>query len=581
MPEVDTAHRYRREEVEDGDGCYWDHWLNDGFTSCLPPSSSFAHSAHSTHTCRLVVPATPVVAPLTPVRAPSPRPGLAHHRSSSTTNGPSSGTPSARRSPDRHAHSRTPPPRSHQAHHRSSSTTNGSSNGAPSNRRVDNRDREPEQPPVDYRALYEARIAHDKLQKQKKRKRDDKLVSTQSMGRGIRKVAVMFGEISAVITDAEEYALNPYPEDEPEDKQEDEDNEDEEPREPPELTEEQEQYLFDKRRNLESFNQMKRIIPNLTKRLQDSDAEDLIHFYGAIQKGANGACSDDVRRVSICMGNWLNEDRDLPALESFHLGIDAGSSINKPRLYQPETCFQMSTTLHRFKMTKDTQSVRGRLYSSLEIAAIEVSSMILQAAYCLRLSTAGIEIREELRSLSPDPNAAVLNSSFYCRLFYADFDGAPDAIETGFLQSRYLVKLYKAVFTAPSSAEQDENTHPAKKAKTSQKPTRRSVADILNMNGKVTGRSLAYVAVLEHFSLTNATSWVDQYYGISYPQMYNFIVDFFETPYASTAAKQRADKLLEWWNKQIFPGHAASAGTQRTAVSSSAKLRAQRAAMET
>ncbi|KAJ7263022.1 hypothetical protein C8J57DRAFT_1719229 [Mycena rebaudengoi] len=52
-------------------------------------------------------------------------------------------------------------------------------------------------------------------------------------------------------------------------------------------------------------------------------------------------------------------------------------------------------------------------------------------------------------------------------------------------------------------------------------------------------------------------------------------------PEASTAAKQRADKLLEWWNKQIFPGYAASAGTQRTAVSSSAKLRAQCAAMET
>jgi hypothetical protein len=53
-------------------------------------------------------------------------------------------------------------------------------------------------------------------------------------------------------------------------------------------------------------------------------------------------------------------------------------------------------------------------------------------------------IREELRSLSPDPNAAVLNSSFYCRLFYADFDGDPDAVETGFLQSRYLVKVSPA-----------------------------------------------------------------------------------------------------------------------------------------
>jgi hypothetical protein len=86
------------------------------------------------------------------------------------------------------------------------------------------------------------------------------------------------------------------------------------------------------------------------------------------------------------------------------------------------------------------------------------------------------------------------------------------------------------------------------------------------MNGKVTGRSLAYIAILvraltprstelisiqEHFSLTNATSWANQYYGISYPQMYNFIVDYFEAPRAGTAAKQRADKLLEWWNKCV------------------------------
>ncbi|KAJ7240257.1 hypothetical protein C8J57DRAFT_1478242 [Mycena rebaudengoi] len=388
------------------------------------------------------------------------------------------------------------------------------------------------------------------------------------MGRGIRKVAVMFGEISAVITDAEEYAPNPYPEDEPEDEQEDEDNEDEEPREPLELTEEQEQYLFDKReceRNLESFNQMKRIIPNLAKRLQDSDAEDLIHFYGAIQKGANDARSDDVWRVSICMGNWLNEDRDLPALESFDhtppLQDDEGHSVRqRAPLFKPGD--------------RSNRGIQHDIAGGL-LSQIEHRWHRAKRVFSLRL------IREELRSLSPDPNAAVLNSSFYCRLFYADFDGDPDAVETGFLQSRYLVKGYKAVFTAPSSAEQDENTPPAKKAKTSQKPTRRSVADILNMNGKVTGRSLAYIAVLEHFSLTNATSWVDQYYGISYPQMYNFIVDFFETPCAGTAAKQRADKLLEWWNKQIFPGHAASAGTQRTAVSSSAKLRAQRAAMET
>ncbi|KAJ7265098.1 hypothetical protein C8J57DRAFT_1718405 [Mycena rebaudengoi] len=460
--------------------------------------------------------------------------------------------------PDRRDHSRPGP---NPAHKNSSDTANGVSSAAPSGRHANDRsrapldrqvndrdhnrdrDRDPEAPATDYKALYESLQAHKKLEQQRKRKRgNEKSVSTQCLGRGIRRVAVMFGEISAVITDAEEYALNPFPEDEPDDEGEkdvDEDGTDEgEPRQPPELTEEQEQYLFEKReceRNLESFNLIKRLIPNLEKRLKESDAEELIDFYGAIQKGANDARSDDVRRISICMANWLNDDCDRPELKIFDhtppLEDDEGREVpQRAPLFRPGD-----------RSNRGIQhDIAGGLLSQIEHDWI----------------------REELRSLSPGPDAAVINSSFYCRLFYADFDGDPDAVETGFLQSRYLVKGFKA------------------KVKNLEKSNRKPVADILNMNGKVTGRSLAYIAILEHFSLTNATSWANQYYGISYPQMYNFIVDYFEAPRAGTAAKQRADKLLEWWNKQIFPDHAASAATQRTAVSSAAKLRAQRAAME-
>ncbi|KAJ7235690.1 hypothetical protein C8J57DRAFT_1728558 [Mycena rebaudengoi] len=512
-------------------------------------------------------------------RSPVRRPGPAHRRSS---NDPLSDALSSRRSRER---SRSPRRRPAPAHQRASSTANGSSGGASSAGRVDgrDRDRDTEQPAVDYRAMYEARIAHDLLQKQKKRKRHEPVVSTQALGRGIRRVAVMFGEISAVITEAEEYALNPYPEDDPEEHQEDEGDQDEDsdeegPRQPLELTEEQEQYLFDKReceRNLESFNVMKRIIPNLTKRLKDSDAEDLIHFYGAIQKGANDARSDDVRRLSNCIGNWLNDDRELPTLKRFDhtppIQDEEGRLVRQSApLFQPGS-----------RSNRGIQhDIAGGLLSQIEHDWHRTKRVFALHLFALDVADeSSRRIREELRSLAPGPDAAVINSSFYCRLFYADFDGDPEAVETGFLQSRYLG--FKAVFTAPSSAEKDENTPPMKKLKTAaEKSTRRCVADILNMNGKVTGRSVAYVAILEHFSLTNATSWVNQYYGISYSQMYNFIVDYFEAPRAGTAAKQRADKLLEWWNKQIFPGHAASAATQRTAASSAAKLRAQRAAME-
>ncbi|KAJ6599566.1 hypothetical protein B0H10DRAFT_1959014 [Mycena sp. CBHHK59/15] len=109
------------------------------------------------------------------------------------------------------------------------------------------------------------------------------------------------------------------------------------------------------------------------------------------------------------------------------------------------------------------------------------------------------------------------------------------------------------------------------------------------MNGKVTARSIAYIIILIqtnvflsqiHLSLTNAPTWTDEYYSLSYPQMYNFIVDFFEGPRLGTQARQRADDLLAWWNRMIFPVHASSAATNRTALTSINKLCAQRAAME-
>ncbi|KAJ6605729.1 hypothetical protein B0H10DRAFT_2228983 [Mycena sp. CBHHK59/15] len=37
--------------------------------------------------------------------------------------------------------------------------------------------------------------------------------STQALGRGIRKLAALFGEVSAIVTDAEAYELDPYPDD--------------------------------------------------------------------------------------------------------------------------------------------------------------------------------------------------------------------------------------------------------------------------------------------------------------------------------------------------------------------------------
>ncbi len=124
-------------------------------------------------------------------------------------------------------------------------------------------------------------------------------------------------------------------------------------------------------------------------------------------------------------------------------------------------------------------------------------------------------------------------SSNHARAFYASYKADPEHLEHGFLKSSLLVKVrdlnyllcfpfhffflvrllkvYKSIFTSPSSAadgceSEHENEAPLKAAKLSQsrkKVTQRNVASKLHMNDKVTPRSIAYAAVqvfdLMHF----------------------------------------------------------------------------------
>ncbi|KAJ7853813.1 hypothetical protein B0H14DRAFT_3450002 [Mycena olivaceomarginata] len=90
-----------------------------------------------------------------------------------------------------------------------------------------------------------------------------------------------------------------------------------------------------------------------------------------------------------------------------------------------------------------------------------------------------------------------------------------------------VLQSYKAVFTGPSSAK--DETKPVKK-KVQNSSTCPPVCKILNMGGKVTGHSITYVAALAHMSLTDMSQISCNYYGFSYSQMYNFLVDYFETP---------------------------------------------------
>jgi len=130
--------------------------------------------------------------------------------------------------------------------------------------------------------------------------------------------------------------------------------------------------------------------------------------------------------------------------------------------------------------------------------------------------------------------------------------------------SPLLVKVYKAIFTAPSSAadvdvneadESDvENIPPVKKRKAPQSSKKalanqRTIATRVNLNEKVTPRSIAYVAVILHFNLQTSERWDEQYGGFDYRGLYNYVIDFFEDVDDDDETKKRAKELLKWWDE--------------------------------
>jgi hypothetical protein len=62
----------------------------------------------------------------------------------------------------------------------------------------------------------------------------------------------------------------------------------------------------------------------------------------------------------------------------------------------------------------------------------------------------------------------------------------------------------------------------------------------------------AHLSFQLHFNLQTAGSWAATYGGFDYKGLYNYIVDVFEDV-PGPAAKKRAQDLLNWWSKSVFP----------------------------
>ncbi|KAJ7762374.1 hypothetical protein DFH07DRAFT_1059578 [Mycena maculata] len=400
---------------------------------------------------------------------------------------------------------------------------------------------------------YEVLLASNHAKDKRKRTHTEAKKSVQGTGRGIRKLAALFGEVVHIIAEAQAYERNPLPEDH---------GIDEYSRD---TTPKEHAWLARKRnheRNYEAYRIIDRLIPGLTTKIAGMSISEKNDYFVLIQKGANDARSDDFKRVTWSMGTWINQDRDRPDLKVF--------DHTPSTIVVNEETGEREVVRHRAPLLNaEDRSTRGVEH--------DITGGLLTS---IKSDWNDPKVRDAFRS------SIDLSHNYFFRVFYDGFKaGHPQNVEPGYLKSRYLVKSYKAVFTAPSSAnkeEEDENTPPPKRHKTSTgKAIGKNVATILGMNGQVTPRSIAYVAVLVWFSLTTASSWnVQEYYQVSLHQLYDFIVDFFESPAEGTQARERANALLSWWNKQIFPAHAASADTNKASVSSRAALWEERAEME-
>ncbi|SJL07246.1 uncharacterized protein ARMOST_10589 [Armillaria ostoyae] len=99
---------------------------------------------------------------------------------------------------------------------------------------------------------------------------------------------------------------------------------------------------------------------------------------------------------------------------------------------------------------------------------------------------------------------------------------------------------------------------------------RGNVATLCHLVGQVTSCTIAYVAVMLHFNLTDATAWQEEYCSVSYLALWNFIVDFFKVP-SDAETKQQVNDLLVWWIKKAFP-HSANGPEAKGAMANSRKL---------
>ncbi|KAM6489009.1 hypothetical protein JOM56_014326 [Amanita muscaria] len=380
---------------------------------------------------------------------------------------------------------------------------------------------------IRYKRLYSA--LQEQVNSTQKRQKKSSTASTTQLGRGIRRLVSLFDDVADLVHNSDKYVTHPGNSDDEDDI---------------ELIDKSPDEISDLKRHrarchIGVTQVLTRLIPNFINKIDATEPVLLQEFYSQLQAGANDARGDDVLKIRAAVAKWLNEQTPPPT-----------------PLLNPDS-----------RSNRGIQhDVTGKLLCPIDFDWDDPT------------------LRARLRNCEDGYD---INSSYFLRCLYQGGTGNIDDIEEGFLKSGLLVKVFKHIFTSPSSAnasvEASENVpigNPAAGSRTThnaKRATRKDVSGCLHMEEKVTARAIAYAAVQLVFALSDAPHWTAVHNGFDYRSFYYFVVDFFEA-LADKSSKERVKELLSWWNRRVFPTKHLSASSQSQQVTSNKKLAQQRAA---
>ncbi|TDL20869.1 hypothetical protein BD410DRAFT_841057 [Rickenella mellea] len=149
---------------------------------------------------------------------------------------------------------------------------------------------------------------------------------------------------------------------------------------------------------------------------------------------------------------------------------------------------------------------------------------------------------------------------------YEDFKYYSKEPWKGLFKSHLLVKAYKHVFTTPSSAEEGFGKDRA---------TRPGNAQLRGMTA-VTPASLAYIAMLVRFSLSNQQTFNRNDMVTHTEKFYTNLIDHLGEPDEA----EEVESLMLWWNTRVFPAHTKRAGASSGTNTVLAAIKEARAALK-